>query len=354
DGELVAWGSGLEPGRVLLWNVSSGKEIARVDQLRHGVDALAFSPGGDSLAIALGSARLRSSELATRVAQSFEVVLWDVAARETGATLQGHTGAVRSVEFSPDGKTLATGSDDLTARLWEPRFGIQLAVLESQHDSHCPVSFSPDSKTLATADLHQTVHLWRGATDEMVTEREAAGLIGWLTNLTPMKADVLEQIRQLSSVTEPVREAALRLAEALKDDPQRLNDSSWLIVSGPDADPAVYGRALRYAQAACRLRPDDSALVNTLGLAQYRCGQFSAALDTLSRSRQLYRDAHGQNYPADLAFLAMAYFQLDRRSEANATYKELQLALADPKWSQDKEAQHFLREAAALIGEAED
>jgi len=45
--------------------------------------------------------------------------LWDVATRQTIATLAGHAGPVNSVAFSPDGHTLATGSADDTARLWE-------------------------------------------------------------------------------------------------------------------------------------------------------------------------------------------------------------------------------------------
>ena len=43
--------------------------------------------------------------------------LWDVATRTSTATLTGHTNGVRSVAFSPDGKTLVGDSDDTTIRL---------------------------------------------------------------------------------------------------------------------------------------------------------------------------------------------------------------------------------------------
>ncbi|MFF9391987.1 WD40 repeat domain-containing protein [Streptomyces griseoluteus] len=46
------------------------------------------------------------------------VSLWDVTTGRRRATLAGHTNRVQSVAFSPDGQTLATGSDDQTARLW--------------------------------------------------------------------------------------------------------------------------------------------------------------------------------------------------------------------------------------------
>jgi hypothetical protein len=47
------------------------------------------------------------------------VKLWDAAAGNLLTTLQGHTNAVRSVAWSPDGKALASGSDDQTVKLWE-------------------------------------------------------------------------------------------------------------------------------------------------------------------------------------------------------------------------------------------
>ena len=45
--------------------------------------------------------------------------LWDVATGQLVTTLTGHTGVVNSVTFSPDGDTLASGSRDGTAILWD-------------------------------------------------------------------------------------------------------------------------------------------------------------------------------------------------------------------------------------------
>ena len=69
----------------------------------------------------------------------------------TAAVLTGHTSAVESVAFSPDGKTLATGSDDGSVRLWDVASRRQIGrPLTSQSGEVRSVAFSPDGKTLAT------------------------------------------------------------------------------------------------------------------------------------------------------------------------------------------------------------
>jgi WD40 repeat protein len=53
-------------------------------------------------------------------------------------TLKGHTKTVRSVAFSPDGRLLASGSDDGTVKLWEVATGSLVRTLEGHTDMSCP------------------------------------------------------------------------------------------------------------------------------------------------------------------------------------------------------------------------
>src|SRR5262249_15074090 len=68
-----------------------------------------------------------------------------------------HKGEVSSVEFSPDGKKLATGSFDRMVKLWNVDTGRELAALKGDEDAIRSVAFSPDGKRMATGSNDRTV-----------------------------------------------------------------------------------------------------------------------------------------------------------------------------------------------------
>jgi hypothetical protein len=78
------------------------------------------------------------------------VKLWDVATGKELTALNGNTGRIYSLAFSPDGQVLASGTRDSMAKLWDVATGKELAALP--HPAHVfSVAFSPDGRALATA-----------------------------------------------------------------------------------------------------------------------------------------------------------------------------------------------------------
>src|SRR5437762_3152732 len=78
--------------------------------------------------------------------------------------LEGHSGSVWSVAFSPDGKRLASGSGDCRVMLWDAETGALQSTLKGHSDWVWSVAFSPDGKRLASGSEDRTVMLWDAET----------------------------------------------------------------------------------------------------------------------------------------------------------------------------------------------
>jgi len=97
-----------------------------------------------------------------------------------GKTLKGHVGPVRSVSWSPDGKSLAGAGDDTTVRVWNVATG-ESRELTGHTNSVFSVSWSPDGKSLASASGDHTVRVWNVANGE---SRALTGHTHWVTSVS--------------------------------------------------------------------------------------------------------------------------------------------------------------------------
>jgi WD40 repeat protein len=141
DGQAVVTRS-RKGGWVKVWNARKGTE--QVALQTGDVRCVAFSPKDRLLATTQVGGSLKSKEKSG-------VSLWDLSSGKRRRVLNGHSGSVEAMAFSPDGSLLASAGEDRSVRLWDVARGREVATLKGHSGSvHC-LAFSGDGKTLASA-----------------------------------------------------------------------------------------------------------------------------------------------------------------------------------------------------------
>lgn len=184
----VALGTGdrLKPtaGTFELWDTSSDRKLQPYFSEPNGVRAVAACPARKLVAWATGHKKVRVWDVTTpkpfefpqpshcpavalsgdgrtmAVAVDWTAKLYDVDKRCERAVLKGHKGAVAAVAFSPDGRTLMTGSWDETVRLWDVATGTERANFKWGIGRVYCAAYAPDGLRLAAGGDLGRVVVW--------------------------------------------------------------------------------------------------------------------------------------------------------------------------------------------------
>jgi WD40 repeat protein len=142
---LAAGGRGALAGKVVIWDVTTGKRVTEIGDEADVVLAADVSP--DHKLVALGG----PGKL---------IKIYDTATGELKHKIKKHTDWVTSMEFSPNGELLATGDRNGGAYVWEAHTGGIVFTLGDHRDAITGLSWRADSQMLASSSEDARVILW--------------------------------------------------------------------------------------------------------------------------------------------------------------------------------------------------
>ncbi len=334
---------------VKLWDPIRGAERGRMQGNRSSAASVAWAPDGKRLASA---------------SMDFSVILWDAATGRKLSTMRGHNDWVDAVVWSPDGTRLASASLDNTVRLWDPTTGEETLVLRGNLGMFHDVSWHPDGAQLAAASSDGHIWLWDATPgferdtspralpfiDRMIASGTARGEdVRWAAE-SYIRAGRIEQALPplatcaLANPTDTMlslRVATLQAwfgkdadfgatcrrllkqAEATNT-PTTADRAAKVYCLRPSTDADLMAQALKLARRAVDLGKNDPLLPwfqMSLGMAEYRNGQYVAAEATLAAAEHSSQDP--QIRKTSQFFRVMSLFTQGRDDEARKRLGEI-------------------------------
>lgn len=137
---------------IYLWDLEIGKYKKTLSGNMGDTNCVAFSPDGKLLAS--GCENVWDEEMDA-------LIVWDVVSGSQLSILKGHTGSVYSVVFSLDGKTLASGSADNTIRLWDVKTQKHISTLTGHNGDIKGLAFTQDGSKLVSGSADGTLLVWK-------------------------------------------------------------------------------------------------------------------------------------------------------------------------------------------------
>ena len=319
---------------ISLWNTTTRQESGRLDPGTPTIgpptcSGMAFSRDGETL---IGTADDRRS-----------IAIWNLPKRRLERVVPVFTLSefVRSLAISPDQSRVAIGASySGNLSVWDLRRGTLLVTLGGHGRQVSSVAWTPDGTRLVSASYDRTVRVWDSRSPY---NPEAELLLDKISEHPRLADEVIQELNSDRTLSDELRRQAIELARKRGDASYvLLGVEAWNTGAVPTRSPEEYARALRRAAVAANTAPWHAELHLTLGLLQYRTGEWQKGIVSAQRAIEIRKaeapDAH--------AIRAMAYFRLHDEARAKG---ELTLGRQAASQEQPPQDHKLLQEAEALV-----